>query len=101
MVSMELTGFYEKMELSKLVERVTILVKEGVEELAAKINVLIQADISQLSSYSWKIWCSSNNQLICLQSDRGVGSLRVIFKAWMSGTFYICVRQLRRGCGEA
>jgi len=51
MVSMELTGFYEKMELSKLVERVTILVKESVEELAAKINVLIQADISQLSSY--------------------------------------------------
>jgi len=29
------------MELSKLLERVTILVKEGVEELAAKINVLI------------------------------------------------------------
>jgi len=97
----ELTGFYEKMELSKLVERVTILVKKGVEELAAKINVLIQVDISQLSSYSWKIWCLSNNQLICLQSDCGVSSLRVIFKVWMGGTFYICVRQLKRECGEA
>jgi len=47
---MELTGFYEKMELSKLLERVAT---EGVEELAE--NILIKADISQLSSYSWKI----------------------------------------------
>jgi len=34
------------MELSKLLERVTILVKEGIEELAAKINVLIQGSNS-------------------------------------------------------
>ena len=74
------------MELSKLLERVIILVKEGVEEPAAKINVLMQADISQLNSYSWKIWCLSNNRLICLQSDGGVGSLRVIFEVWMGST---------------
>lgn len=38
----------EKLELSKLIERVPIPVKEGVEEPAAKINVLLQAYISQL-----------------------------------------------------
>ncbi|KIP11835.1 hypothetical protein PHLGIDRAFT_124513 [Phlebiopsis gigantea 11061_1 CR5-6] len=38
----------EKLELSKLMERVPIPVKEGVEEPAAKINVLLQAFISQL-----------------------------------------------------
>ena len=54
-VSMELTGFYEKIKLSKLLERITILVKEIVEEPTTKINILIQVDISQLSLYSWKI----------------------------------------------
>ncbi|KAH9965547.1 putative RNA helicase [Lactifluus volemus] len=38
----------EKLELGKLLERVPIPVKEGVEEPAAKINVLLQAYISQL-----------------------------------------------------
>lgn len=38
----------EKVELSKLLERVPIPVKESVEEPAAKINVLLQAYISQL-----------------------------------------------------
>lgn len=38
----------EKLELSKLLERVPIPVKEGVDEPAAKINVLLQAYISQL-----------------------------------------------------
>jgi pre-mRNA-splicing helicase BRR2 len=38
----------EKLELSKLLERVPIPVKEGVEEPAAKINVLLQAYISGL-----------------------------------------------------
>jgi len=52
---MELTGFYEKIKLSKLLERITILVKEIVEEPTTKINILIQVDISQLSLYSWKI----------------------------------------------
>ncbi|KAF8156619.1 Sec63 Brl domain-containing protein [Crassisporium funariophilum] len=38
----------EKLELTKLLERVPIPVKESVEEPAAKINVLLQAYISQL-----------------------------------------------------
>ncbi|TPX36711.1 hypothetical protein SmJEL517_g01209 [Synchytrium microbalum] len=38
----------EKLELSKLLERVPIPVKEGIEEPTAKINVLLQAYISQL-----------------------------------------------------
>jgi pre-mRNA-splicing helicase BRR2 len=38
----------EKLELGKLLERVPIPVKESVEEPAAKINVLLQAYISQL-----------------------------------------------------
>ncbi|ETW75698.1 hypothetical protein HETIRDRAFT_460980 [Heterobasidion irregulare TC 32-1] len=38
----------EKLELGKLLERVPIPVKEGVEEPASKINVLLQAYISQL-----------------------------------------------------
>ncbi|KAH9047169.1 putative RNA helicase [Lactarius hengduanensis] len=38
----------EKLELGKMLERVPIPVKESVEEPAAKINVLLQAYISQL-----------------------------------------------------
>jgi pre-mRNA-splicing helicase BRR2 len=38
----------EKMELSKLLDRVPIPVKESMEEPSAKINVLLQAYISQL-----------------------------------------------------
>lgn len=38
----------EKLELSKLMERVPIPIKEGIEEPTAKVNVLLQAYISQL-----------------------------------------------------
>lgn len=38
----------EKLELSKLISRVPIPVKEGVEEPSAKVNVLLQAYISRL-----------------------------------------------------
>ncbi|GJV19495.1 DExH-box ATP-dependent RNA helicase DExH12-like protein [Tanacetum coccineum] len=38
----------EKMELAKLLDRVPIPIKEGLEEPSAKINVLLQAYISQL-----------------------------------------------------
>jgi hypothetical protein len=38
----------EKLELGKLIERVPIPVKESVEDHVAKINVLLQAYISQL-----------------------------------------------------
>ena len=39
----------EKVELAKLLDQVPIPVKEGVEEPSAKVNVLLQAYISQLS----------------------------------------------------
>jgi pre-mRNA-splicing helicase BRR2 len=38
----------EKLELQKLLERVPIPVKESIDEPSAKINVLLQAYISQL-----------------------------------------------------
>ncbi|KAF0763286.1 putative U5 small nuclear ribonucleoprotein 200 kDa helicase [Aphis craccivora] len=38
----------EKLELQKLMERVPIPIKEGIEEPSAKINILLQAYISQL-----------------------------------------------------
>ena len=38
----------EKLELSKMIERVPVPIKENVEEPTAKINVLLQAYISQL-----------------------------------------------------
>jgi pre-mRNA-splicing helicase BRR2 len=38
----------EKMELQKLVGRVPIPVKEGIDEPSAKVNVLLQAYISRL-----------------------------------------------------
>ncbi|XP_054766386.2 U5 small nuclear ribonucleoprotein 200 kDa helicase-like [Lytechinus pictus] len=38
----------EKMELTKLLERVPIPIKESIEEPSAKVNVLLQAYISQL-----------------------------------------------------
>jgi hypothetical protein len=38
----------EKMELAKLLDRVPIPIKESLEEPSAKINVLLQAYISQL-----------------------------------------------------
>lgn len=38
----------EKIELQRLIERVPIPVKESIEEPTAKVNVLLQAYISQL-----------------------------------------------------
>ena len=38
----------EKLELAKLLERVPIPIKESIEESSAKVNVLLQAYISQL-----------------------------------------------------
>jgi pre-mRNA-splicing helicase BRR2 len=75
-------GLQEKLELAKLLERVPIPVKETVEDPAAKINVLLQAYISQLKldgkliqpldpheylsfgpqDLRWlRTWCSCNN----------------------------------------
>ena len=41
----------EKLELHKLMERVPIPIKENMEEPSAKVNVLLQAYISQVSSF--------------------------------------------------
>ncbi|CAF4940921.1 unnamed protein product [Rotaria sp. Silwood1] len=38
----------EKLELQKLLERVPIPIQENIDESSAKINVLLQANISQL-----------------------------------------------------
>ena len=38
----------EKIELQKLLERIPVPVKENIDEPSAKINVLLQAYISQL-----------------------------------------------------
>jgi pre-mRNA-splicing helicase BRR2 len=48
----------EKLELQKLVGRVPVPIKEGVEEASAKVNVLLQAYISRL-----KLEVSSANRL--------------------------------------
>lgn len=45
----------EKLELAKLIERVPIPVKEGVDEPIAKVNVLLQAYISQLKMSGFDI----------------------------------------------
>ena len=42
----------EKLELSKLMERVPIPIKESIEEPTAKINILLQSHISQVWSLS-------------------------------------------------
>ena len=51
----------EKIELAKLLERVPIPVKESVEEPAAKINVLLQAYISQLKLDGKWYWMYSTH----------------------------------------
>lgn len=49
MLTKELIDFQEeKLELLKLLERVPIPIKESIEEPSAKVNVLLQAYISQL-----------------------------------------------------
>jgi len=49
----------EKLELLKLLERVPIPIKESIEEPSAKVNVLLQAYISQL-----KVTYYINNDLV-------------------------------------
>jgi hypothetical protein len=67
----------EKLELAKLLERVPIPVKEGVEEPAAKINVLLQAYISQLKldgvfSFLPCGWLPNNMIRICARRGYGL-----------------------------
>ena len=56
-----------KLEFSKLLECVSVLVREGIEELASKINVLLQAYISQLNlkvSHLFLIWFMLHSQQV-------------------------------------
>ena len=47
----------EKLELKRLIERVPVPVKEGVEEASAKVNVLLQTYISRLSLKGFALVC--------------------------------------------
>nr|ODN85918.1 pre-mRNA-splicing helicase BRR2 [Cryptococcus depauperatus CBS 7841] len=65
----------EKLELTKLIERVPIPVKEGVDEPIAKINVLLQAFISQLKLSGFDIV----TDMVFIQQSAG-RILRAIFE---------------------
>ena len=68
--------YQEKLELGKLLERVSIPVKESVEEPAARINVLLQAYISQLKlkgnmvSHTAKHYTVISNTDSCQRSNQ-------------------------------
>jgi hypothetical protein len=69
------------MELAKLLERVPIPVKEGVDEPAAKINVLLQAFVSQLKLEGEQInlkcdvkWIIDKDDRLCARRRYGVRS---------------------------
>ena len=68
--------YQEKLKLGKLLERVLIPVKESVEEPAAKINVLLQAYISQLklegnvASHTAKCYTIISNTDSCQRSNQ-------------------------------
>ena len=47
----------EKLALSKLLERVPVLIKEGIEKPASKINVLLQAYVIK---YKFRIFIKNN-----------------------------------------
>jgi pre-mRNA-splicing helicase BRR2 len=47
----------EKIELQKLMERVPIPIKESIDEPSAKVNVLLQAFISQLKLDGFALMC--------------------------------------------
>lgn len=70
----------EKLELTKLLERVPIPVKEGVEEPTAKTNVLLQAYISQLKLDGYALV----SDMVYVQQSAG-RILRAIFE--------ICLRR--------
>ncbi|EMD34630.1 hypothetical protein CERSUDRAFT_116803 [Gelatoporia subvermispora B] len=68
----------EKLELGKLLERVPVPVKETVEEPAAKINVLLQAYISQLKLEGFALVAD----MVYVQQSAG-RILRAIFEICM------------------
>ncbi|KXN85510.1 hypothetical protein AN958_11235 [Leucoagaricus sp. SymC.cos] len=66
----------EKIELSKLLERVPIPIKESVEEPAVKINVLLQAYISQLKLDGFVLVAD----MVFVQQSAGRYILRAMFE---------------------
>ncbi|ODN91338.1 pre-mRNA-splicing helicase BRR2 [Cryptococcus wingfieldii CBS 7118] len=76
----------EKLELAKLLERVPIPIKEGVEEPVAKVNMLLQAYISQLKLTGFDIV----TDMVFIQQSAG-RILRAMFeiclkKGWAAPT---------------
>ncbi|CAK9298582.1 unnamed protein product [Gordionus sp. m RMFG-2023] len=72
----------EKLELTKLLERVPIPIKEGIEESSAKINVLLQAYISRLRLEGFSL--ASDTVYVTQSAGRLTRALFEIalFKGW-------------------
>ncbi|RKP06268.1 P-loop containing nucleoside triphosphate hydrolase protein [Thamnocephalis sphaerospora] len=68
----------EKLEVSKLLERVPIPVKESLEEPTAKINVLLQAYISQLRLEGFALMADM------VYVTQSAGRILRIFAIWLS-----------------
>jgi pre-mRNA-splicing helicase BRR2 len=62
----------EKLELGKLIERVPIPVKESVEDHVAKINILLQAYISQLKLEGFALVADMVRSSLCFGREFGV-----------------------------
>ncbi|KAF8498423.1 Sec63 domain-containing protein [Gautieria morchelliformis] len=77
----------EKVELGKLLEKVPIPVEESVEEPAAKINVLLQAYISQLKLDGFALVAD----MIFVQQSAG-RILRTIFEICLKRGWLIPIR---------
>ena len=90
----------EKLELVKLLERVPIPVKESVEEPAAKINVLLQAFISQLK-LEGRITFSSLGSFLLIRFVRFCSGCRYGVCAAVGGTVRLCQNMLAAVCSTA
>ena len=83
----------EKLELQKLLERVPIPVKEGIDEPAAKINVLLQAHISQLKLEGFAL----NADMVYVTQSAG-RIMRALFEiALKQGWAQVALRTLNLG----
>lgn len=72
----------EKLELQKLMDRVPIPIKESIEEPSAKVNVLLQAYISQLKLEGFALM---SDMVYVTQSAARL--MRAIFEIGRFGTF--------------
>ncbi|THH20310.1 hypothetical protein EW146_g1011 [Bondarzewia mesenterica] len=83
----------EKLELGKLLERVPIPVKEGMEEPVAKINVLLQAYISQLKLDGFALVAD----MVFVQQSAG-RILRAIFEICLKRGWAVPAREALNMC---